>query len=335
MKFDFASAVAIPELPVYLERVEQALRQAVASANPSLQAAISRLLQVRGKRLRPSLVIAAAICQGKPVDDKIISGCVVIELVHLASLVHDDIIDEAESRWNIPTINAKEGGDMAILVGDYLLARACLEAAKVSAEAAELAAATIAILCEGQAQELADAFALDRTEAALFASIRGKTAALLAAACQMGGLCADTQPADLAALGRYGESFGLAFQLVDDVLDFVANPERLGKTVGNDVREGVYTLPLLLALDSPEGVSVKHWFSQPDRVHAELVTIIAKSGAFRQTMQRAAQHNLDAAKSLEVFKNSSAVVAGLKKLPAAYTQWAVQYVVAPEFQKAV
>jgi geranylgeranyl pyrophosphate synthase len=335
MKFDFADFVDIPKLSLYIDQVEHEMRTVLASSNPSIQQAINRLLAVQGKRLRPSLVLAVAASQSKTIDEKVIHGCVAIELIHLGSLVHDDIIDESESRWNIPTINTQEGINTAILIGDYLLAKACAVAAQVSSEAAELIANTTTILCEGQALELTDAFALDRSEAALLETIREKTAALLAAACQMGGLCTGMSAAQIATLGRYGEEFGMAFQLVDDILDFVADPKKFGKVVGNDVREGVYTLPLLLALKGPEGEILKHWFSQADRMQDELTVIVARSGGFKETMRRIQVHNEIAAKSLEIFNNSSTVVSDLQKLPTAYTQWAVQYLVAPVFQNDI
>lgn len=335
MKFDFTNFVQLPELSSALDQVEQELRITLTSSNITIQSAIERLLSVRGKRLRPSLVIATAAMQQKAIDKNVIRGCVAIELIHLGSLVHDDIIDDSDARWNIPTIRAHEGVNTAILVGDYLLAKACAIAAQISAEAAKLIATTTTILCEGQALELADAFALDRTEQALFQTIQGKTAALLAAACQMGGLCTGAPADQLAALGRYGEEFGTAFQLIDDILDFVADPEKFGKATGNDIREGVYTLPLLRALQGPEGEALKHWFSQADRTYEDLTTIIARGGGFKATMQHIQSCNAAAKKSLEVFNKSNTVITDLQKLPAAYTQWAVQYLVAPVFQKDI
>jgi heptaprenyl diphosphate synthase len=172
--------------------------------------------------------------------------------VHLGSLYHDDVMDEASVRRGVESVNARWGNLVAIVAGDFLLARASELAAALGTEVAQLLAATIARLCEGQVGELRTAFDVHRTEESYFASISGKTAALMSAACRIGGLTAGASRPEIDALTEYGHAFGMVFQIVDDVLDLVGTEQSLGKPAGHDMEEGVYTLPVLRALALPE-----------------------------------------------------------------------------------
>jgi heptaprenyl diphosphate synthase len=175
-----------------------------------------------------------------------------VELVHLGSLYHDDVIDEAGSRRGVESVNARCGNLMAIVAGDFLLARASSIAAALGTEVAGLLAATIARLCEGEVRELQTVFQVGRSEEAYFASIAGKTASLLSASCRIGGLVADLPSSQVEALTEFGEAFGTVFQIVDDVKDLVLSEAELGKPAGHDLIEGVYTLPVLRALAADE-----------------------------------------------------------------------------------
>ncbi|HYF47154.1 MAG TPA: polyprenyl synthetase family protein, partial [Acidimicrobiales bacterium] len=153
----------------------------------------------------------------------------------------------------VESVNARWGNLKAILAGDFLLARASEIAAGLGTEVAGLLAATIARLCEGQVRELKDAFVVARSEADYLASIEGKTAALFASSCRIGGIVAGFGRDRIEALTRFGRAYGMAFQVIDDVLDVVATSEQLGKPAGHDLVEGVYTLPTLRALAGPSG----------------------------------------------------------------------------------
>ena len=172
-----------------------------------------------------------------------------VELVHLGSLYHDDVIDEAETRRGVPSVNARWSNIVAILAGDYLLARASALAASLGAPVAALLAETIGELCRGQVLELQHLFDVDRTEEIYFSAIGGKTAALFATACRIGGMVAEVDGPTLDALTEFGHHLGVCFQIVDDVLDVTGSDASLGKPAGNDLIEGVYTLPVILALD--------------------------------------------------------------------------------------
>jgi heptaprenyl diphosphate synthase len=188
------------------------------------------------------------VAGGSAVSDDVVHGGVAVELVHLGSLYHDDVIDEAPTRRTVESVNARWGNLTAILAGDFLLARASEIAASLGTEVAGLLAATIGRLCEGEVGELKTAYNVDRTEVAYFAAIEGKTAALFATACRIGALVGSLPRPQVDALTEFGLGYGMAFQIVDDVLDVTATEAELGKPVGHDLVEGVYTLPVLRAL---------------------------------------------------------------------------------------
>jgi heptaprenyl diphosphate synthase len=243
---------AMPTMESDLSRVELALRDAVASENPYLTEISTHLISAGGKRIRPGFCIASAATElttDQPATDDIVSGAVAVELVHLGSLYHDDVMDDAVTRRNVASVNAVWGNHRAILAGDFLLARASEIAAALGVEIAGLLAATIGRLCEGQILELQLTYRPERTVDDYFASIEGKTAALLGTACRIGGLAAELPREHTEVLTLFGRSYGTAFQIVDDVMDLVATDDELGKPAGHDLEEGVYTLPVILALD--------------------------------------------------------------------------------------
>jgi heptaprenyl diphosphate synthase len=187
----------------------------------------------------------------------VVRGAVSVELVHLGSLYHDDVMDDALTRRTVESVNARWGNLKAILAGDYLLAKASEIAASLGTEVAGLLASTIARLCEGQVLELQHTFDLARTEESYLRSIAGKTASLLGTSCRVGGLVADLARADIDGLTEFGINYGMAFQIVDDVLDVVATDAQLGKPAGHDLVEGVYTLPVIRTLADGDAGSDK------------------------------------------------------------------------------
>lgn len=216
---------------------------------PGLDAGLRPLLDRPGKRLRPALVFATAACG--PAPDRVAAAkcAAALELTHLSSLIHDDLIDRAESRGDLPTLHTSAGLAAAVVGGDYLLAVGGRLVAEVSAEAALVWHQAYADLCVGQARELANTHRTDVTTAEYLAAIRGKTAALMAASCRLGALCGGFGPAEVEAHARFGEAFGMVFQLVDDLMDVVATAESWAKPVGQDVPNGVYTAAVIAALE--------------------------------------------------------------------------------------
>jgi heptaprenyl diphosphate synthase len=259
---DLARAFGIDDLPDRLAAVDACIADALGRDGAVLAPAAARVAGTGGKRLRPLLAIVAAEL-GERFDDRVVAAAAAVELVQVGSLVHDDILDRAATRRGRPTINAVEGIDHAVLAGDFILARAGELAASVSRETAALVAETLGDLCEGQALEMRDSFDGDRSVEAHLRSIRGKTAALFACACGVGALAADLSERNTTALTRYGEAFGMAFQVLDDVLDLIGDADRLGKPTGIDIASGVYTLPVLAALSGPRGDELRRLLPGP------------------------------------------------------------------------
>ena len=247
-----SSLVGVPGIEIDLDAVEERLREALSPDDPFLAQVANHLAKAGGKRLRPALSLASARAGGVAPTPAVIDGAVAVELVHQGSLYHDDVMDSADLRHGVESANRRWGNLVSILTGDFLLARASEMAAALGGEVAGLLASTIAKMCEGQVRELSDAFNVSRTEDNYFASIAGKTAALWSASCRTGALTAELAAGEVDAFTHFGMGFGMVFQICDDVLDVIGTDEELGKPAGNDLMEGVYTLPVLLTLRDPE-----------------------------------------------------------------------------------
>ncbi|MEW6059268.1 MAG: polyprenyl synthetase family protein [Actinomycetota bacterium] len=230
-----------------LREVEAALEKAVRADSGMLGETAAYLLAAGGKRFRPMLILLSGYF-GDPADPRLIPGSVVIELVHVATLYHDDVIDEADSRHAVPSANARWSNTVAILTGDYLFARASEIAAELGTDVCALLARTIATLCDGQIREVEAAGRLTQTEQAYREIIRRKTGALIAASCRLGGMLSGAPAPFVEVLEEFGEALGMAFQLSDDIMDITSTQLELGKEPGVDMKEGVYTLPVLHAL---------------------------------------------------------------------------------------
>ena len=242
---------ALPIREEDLARLELCLQEAVIGDDEFLNEVASHLIRAGGKRLRPSLAIAAAYLKSTAITKEVLLGGVSVELVHLASLYHDDVMDEATRRRNVESVNARWGNLVAIVAGDFLLARAAEIAAGLGTEVAGLLAATLARLCQGQVTEVQAAFQLERDENDYLRGISNKTAALMSTACRIGGLTAGLDRPQIENLSAFGEAFGMVFQIHDDVLDVIATESELGKPPGQDLAEGIYTLPVQRALVDP------------------------------------------------------------------------------------
>ncbi len=241
----------LPGLDGYLGRFEGALGDAVAVDDPFLAEVAGHLVGAGGKRLRPALVIGAALATGTEADDRVLAGGVAVELVHLGSLYHDDVIDDADSRRGVTSVNARWGNLVAILAGDFLLARASEIAASLGTEVAGLLAHTIGQLCRGEVAQLERAFQPGRSVEDYLRAIEGKTASLLATSCRIGALVSGQPRPWVDALTEFGRAFGMAFQVADDIGDLTGTDDTLGKPAGHDMVEGTYTLPVIHTLARP------------------------------------------------------------------------------------
>ena len=230
-----------------VEAVERRLAEAVDSPDPFVAEAAAHLVNAGGKRFRPLLVVLAAQ-MGDPDHPDVVPSAVVVELTHLATLYHDDVMDEAPLRRGAPSANDRWGNSLAILVGDYLFAQASELVSTLGTEAVRIQAETFSRLVRGQIREtIGPAEGEDALQHYLDV-VADKTGSLIATSARFGARASGAGERVEAALTEFGERIGVAFQLSDDVLDIASESDDSGKTPGTDLREGVPTLPTLLAL---------------------------------------------------------------------------------------
>jgi heptaprenyl diphosphate synthase len=260
-----------------LARVETLL---VQSASESMHTLVSEpsvhLLRAGGKRLRPALVLLTSYA-GRPGSHTTDLAAAAIELVHLATLYHDDVMDGTATRRGVATAHAKWGTEIAVLAGDYLFAQACGLGAIAGGEVSGILARAIAQVCEGQILETGALGDPDRTVDDYLETIRLKTAALFRASCDLGATTSGADGPLKANLVRYGESLGLAFQMIDDLLDIVGDPRVTGKVPGTDLKEGVFTAPVLIA--SGRDSLLTERLSMGSRELEDVMPFLEKTGA--------------------------------------------------------
>jgi heptaprenyl diphosphate synthase len=274
------------------------LLDVVTSDFPFVSVLAQHLLRAGGKRLRVALTfLAAGFGDRDPAHETNVRKlAAALELTHVATLQHDDIIDEADSRHGVPSVNANWTNTLSVLSGDYLFAKSSMLAAEVGGEVPGELAKTIAALCEGQIKEIEAAWKIERTPEQYLEVIERKTARLFAAAAYLGARVGGADVETARTCERFGTSFGIAFQLADDLLDFLGDEVKLGKPVGTDLKEGVYTLPVLHAVRSREEVSQLVNGDVP-----QLVQVLHETGSFvyaREVAEKYAADALAAARSL-------------------------------------
>jgi len=290
---DPVRTLGLPSLAGDLARVEESLHEAVTTPDRFLAEVASHLIGAGGKRIRPTLTLCTAYAVADnegPVSADAVTGAVAIELVHQGSLYHDDVIDEAETRRGVPSVNARWSNIVAILAGDFLLARASALAARLGGEVAEILATTIAELCRGQVLELQHLFDVDRSEEGYCSAIEGKTAALFGTSCRVGGMVSGVAEPTLDALTRYGFHVGMCFQIVDDVLDITGTDASLGKPAGQDLVEGVYTLPVIHAISARPELRDRLGHPLDPEQLAEARRLAASDGAIDAALGKARDH---------------------------------------------
>jgi heptaprenyl diphosphate synthase len=269
-----------------LVEVEHLLGRAVTSDYPFVTEASSHLVAAGGKRFRPLFALLAAQ-YGDPEAAGIVPGAVIVELTHLATLYHDDVMDEAPLRRGAVSANARWDNTIAILTGDFLFARAAGIAADLGPEIVRLLARTFERLCTGQILETVGPAEGEDAVAHHLHVLEGKTGSLIAASGRIGAITSGASPEAADAVASFGEKFGVAFQLSDDLLDIASESEESGKTPGTDLREGVRTLPMLLALrgTDPEGARLRELLVGPlvdDDLHAEALRLLRASSAMAE-----------------------------------------------------
>jgi heptaprenyl diphosphate synthase len=271
------------ELADGLARVEKALTAAVGSEHPFVREAAGHLMAAGGKRFRPMLTLLAAQL-GDPRAFGVVEAAVVCELTHLATLYHDDVMDEAAVRRGAPSANSRWSNSIAILTGDLLFARASDLLADLGPEAVRIQAQTFERLVTGQIRETVGAQAGEDPVAHYLEVLADKTGSLVATSARFGASFAGADERLVAALTAFGEEVGVAFQLSDDLLDIVSQGGASGKAPGTDLREGIATLPALFALagNDPADARLRELVARPvtdDAEHAEALELLRSSAA--------------------------------------------------------
>lgn len=266
-----------------LEQVELKMRRALGSSNEYLTEVLVYLLQSGGKRLRPALALLSA--QFQPSDaSKAVSLAAAVEILHTATLVHDDLIDNSLMRRGKATLNARWSSGATVLAGDYMFAWAASLAAETeNVRVISIFAQTLVTICRGELNQLFGPDWQQQTQDDYYARIYNKTASLFASATETGAILCGLPEPQVQGLRAYGKNLGMAFQIVDDLLDFVGDAHELGKPVGSDLRQGIVTLPTMFFLrrhpDDPELIRVLSRQETAEAAIVQVVNRIAQSDA--------------------------------------------------------
>jgi geranylgeranyl pyrophosphate synthase len=285
-----------------LEAVEETLHEAVDVEQAQLRETLSYLLDSGGKRIRPALVILSSKFYEHD-ESRVTPLAAAVEMLHTATLVHDDLLDGSSLRRGNETLNTRLNSGAVVLVGDYLFARAAdLAAATDSVPVVNIFAKTLMTICRG---ELRHAFSQDgwhRTKEEYYLSTYSKTASLFAASAEAGALLSGAPNRVVRALREYGCNLGMAFQIVDDILDFVGDEDELGKPIGSDLRQGTATLPLLLFLEERPGTGLlrcifEHGEGREEAI-ATVVDLVRASPSIELAREEARRHTVEAKQAL-------------------------------------
>lgn len=301
-----------------MDGVNRIILERMKSEVPLIPELAGHLVQSGGKRLRPMLTLAAVQMTAYRGDRHIkIAACV--EFIHTATLLHDDVVDESDLRRGKATANVLWGNKPTVLVGDFLFARAFeLMIEDGSLKILKILSNASSIIAEGEVLQLATANNTATTEDAYLAVIRAKTAELFAAACQVSAVVAERPDAEEEALASFGRHLGTAFQLVDDALDYSAHQATLGKTIGDDFREGKITLPVILAYRRGSESERSFWRrtlerrDQNDSDLDEALSLLARHATLDDTIERARHYGAMARDALGIFQDCPAKQALLR-----------------------
>ncbi|MCB8879968.1 polyprenyl synthetase family protein [Acidisoma cellulosilytica] len=307
---------ALTKLAALLQADMEACNQAIVTRMDSPVALIGQvaahIVAAGGKRLRPLLTLAAARMCGYAGGQRHVHLAACVEFIHTATLLHDDVVDESKLRRGLDSANAIFDNKTPILVGDFMFARAFqLMVDDGSLHVLHILCSASATIAEGEVLQLVTQHDLTTTEARYLDVVRGKTAALFAAAAQVGAVVAERPVAEETALASYGLDLGIAFQLVDDALDYAADEAVLGKTVGDDFREGKVTLPVLIAYAEGTEEARAFWRrtledgqqTEDDLPHA--MQLLKRHQAIEKTLDRAAGFVRSAQEALTIFPPSA------------------------------
>jgi geranylgeranyl pyrophosphate synthase len=282
----------LASLSSHVETVDARLSEVIGAVDGALVEPALHLVSAGGRRLRPTLTLSSAVAGGGwgAIGARVVDAAVVLELLHQASLCHDDVLDAAPVRRGRASVNAGWGNRVAILAGDALLAQAFSLASTLRRDELLRFSQTVADLCAGQIAETQTQFDRGREIVDYEVAVRKKTAALFASSCWLGASVAGAPVAAVRALERYGEELGVAYQLIDDLLDLYGDPSMTGKPLGADLSAGVFTLPVLLAMaQDPAAAELLEDGRGADAIE-EVRRRVSVTGAHRRTASLADEH---------------------------------------------
>lgn len=292
-----------------LKKIENSLNRAVQAEHPTLRKASTQLLNAGGKRIRPVFVLLSAEF-GDSTRPDVETAAVALELIHMATLVHDDVVDNSELRRGKPTVKHLHGNKVAMYTGDYMLARALetiteLEDIRVH----QLLSKTLIEVVQGEIAQIKDKYNLDQAMWDYFRRIKRKTALLIATSCKLGAITSGASDYEAKKLYEYGYYIGMSFQIIDDILDFTATEETLGKPTGGDLLQGHITLPVFLAMkDASFRADLEHLFENKNEIEeAELYEVIEKlktTNAIEKSYEVSNKYLEKALESLECLPNN-------------------------------
>ena len=287
-----------------LAAVEAQLRTSIAGDPPEVAGPMADLFEAGGKRVRPALVLLAALC-GRYDLGRLVPAAMAVELIHAATLVHDDVIDRSATRRGRPTVAAKLGDEQAIVIGDFYFAKAYENAAASGVpEVVDILARAVMTICAGEVRQQSIRYRYKTDVEEYMRRIEAKTAVLLAACCEIGALLGGLDGRERDALRAYGRELGLAFQIADDVLDYTGTEDEIGKPIGHDIVDGFATLPLMLA-----EINVEDGRRLNEMEARALVETVRDSGAPARSIEVAREHALAAREQLRGFDRSAATEA--------------------------
>ncbi|UCF79730.1 MAG: polyprenyl synthetase family protein [Candidatus Eiseniibacteriota bacterium] len=293
-----------------LDELEQQLSEALVSHLPLIRTVADHLLLTRGKRFRPTLLLLSAKMSNSPPSEAI-RAATVVELIHTATLIHDDSIDKSELRRGVPTVNFKWDDDVSIAMGDFLYSKAFyLLVSNGMYETMDILAEATHRMSVGEMLEIERRDDVDVTEDDYMTMITEKTASLMSASCEIGAVLGDTQDGARGYFSRFGHAVGLAFQITDDLFDFMGREKELGKEIGSDVRGGKFTLPLIAALrnatsrDRARIHKILKSGSLMDGNWQELLTLIDEYDGIRYSRERAFAYAAEAKDVIKRFEGS-------------------------------
>lgn len=294
-----------------LDLIESALHQSIQAEHPVLRNASVALLDAGGKRIRPVFVLLAGQIGNYNIE-RIQKIAVTLELIHMATLVHDDVIDEAELRRGKPTIKSVYGNRVAMYTGDYILARALEVVTSIKdVQVHQLLSKTLVEVSIGEVEQIKDKFKWDQTLRDYLRRIKRKTALLIATSCKLGAIASGLSERDAGKLYRYGYYIGMSYQIIDDILDFTSSAKELGKPAGNDLLQGNITLPVLYAMSDQSFYKLlREIFANPstvgDQEMQQIISELKKTQAIKQAYETSDLYLQKALKSLDSLPASKA-----------------------------